>query len=158
MRLSLRFVIPLALALAALAYAVTPLVDRLTERWFTRDLDLRSTLIANAIDGPLSMFVSSGNPALVRQYFERIARDERLYAIGLCTSPTAQLFASSSMPPAVRCSDAGRFAKEGGNIISTGPGPLLVSVVPVPAIGGDARLILMHDMSFITRRSEETRR
>jgi trehalose 6-phosphate synthase len=63
MRLSLRFVIPLALALAALAYAVTPLVDRLTERWFTRDLDLRSTLIANAIDGPLSMFVSSGNPA-----------------------------------------------------------------------------------------------
>jgi trehalose 6-phosphate synthase len=158
MRLSLRFVIPLALALAALAYAVTPLVDRLTERWFTRDLDLRSTLIANAIDGPLSMFVSSGNPALVRQYFERIARDERLYALGLCTGSAAQLVASSSMPSEVRCSETERFAKDDGNIISTGPGPLLVSVVPVPAIGGNARLILLHDMSFITRRSEETRR
>jgi len=158
MRLSLRFVIPLALALAALAYAVRPLVDRLTDRWFIRDLDLRSTLIVNAIDGPLSMFVSAGNPAPVRQYFERIARDERLYAIGLCIRPSSQLIASSSMPAAINCAETGRFAKAGGSVISTGPGPLLVSVVPVPAIGAEAQLILLHDMSFMTRRSEETQR
>ena len=32
MRLSLRFIIPLVVALAAIAYAVVPLVDRLTLR------------------------------------------------------------------------------------------------------------------------------
>jgi trehalose 6-phosphate synthase len=158
MRLSLRFVIPLALALAALAYGVTPLVDRLTERWFTRDLDLRAKLIANAIDGPLSVFVAAGNPAPVRHYFERIARDERLYAIGLCTSETARIVASASMPADVRCSDTGDLAAEEGKIISTGPGPLLISVVPVTSIGTNARLVMLHDMSFMTRRSEETKR
>lgn len=34
MRLSLRFVLPLLLALTAIAYAVLPLVDGLTLRWF----------------------------------------------------------------------------------------------------------------------------
>jgi trehalose 6-phosphate synthase len=62
------------------------------------------------------------------------------------------------MPGEVRCNETDRFARDGGNIISTGPGPLLVSIVPVPAIGPDARLIILHDMSFITRRSQETQR
>ena len=44
MPLSLRFVVPLALALAAIAYAVVPLVDRLTFQWFVRDLDTRGAL------------------------------------------------------------------------------------------------------------------
>src|SRR5262249_58223024 len=34
MRLSLRFILPLALTLAAIAYAVVPLVDRFTRQWF----------------------------------------------------------------------------------------------------------------------------
>ena len=84
MRLSLRFIIPLALTLAALAYAVTPLVDRLTLRWFTRDLDLRASLIANTIEGPLAEFISTNDPRAVRRFFDRVARDERLYALALC--------------------------------------------------------------------------
>src|SRR5688572_24961766 len=91
MRLSLRFIVPLAIALAALAYAVIPLVDRLTLKWFTRDLELRSSLIANAIDGPLGAFIASGNPGAVQQYFTRIVLDERLYGIGLCPSPTSHV-------------------------------------------------------------------
>ncbi len=50
MRLSLRFIIPLLLALTAIAYAVVPLVDQLTLRWFVRDMDIRSRLIANTIE------------------------------------------------------------------------------------------------------------
>ena len=52
MPLSLRFVVPLALALAAIAYAVVPLVDRLTFQWFVRDLDTRGALIAKAAQVP----------------------------------------------------------------------------------------------------------
>ena len=53
MRLSLRFVLPLAITLAAIAYAVIPLVDRFTLQWFVRDLDIRTSLIANTIQDPL---------------------------------------------------------------------------------------------------------
>jgi hypothetical protein len=41
-RLSLRFIPPLALVLGLFAYAVVPLMDNLTLRWFVRDLDIRS--------------------------------------------------------------------------------------------------------------------
>jgi len=58
MRLSLRFILPLALTLAAIAYAVIPLVDRFTLQWFVRDLDIRTSLIANTIQDPLG--TSSG--------------------------------------------------------------------------------------------------
>ncbi len=57
MRLSLRFVLPLLLALAAIAYAVLPLVDTLTLRWFVRDLDIRASLIANTVQEPLQDLV-----------------------------------------------------------------------------------------------------
>ena len=46
MRLSLRFLVPLILALALLAYFVVPQVDALTLRWFVRDLDSRAQLAA----------------------------------------------------------------------------------------------------------------
>ena len=52
MSLSLRFILPLVLALAAMAYGVLPLVDQLTLRWFVRDLDIRAGLIANAVQEP----------------------------------------------------------------------------------------------------------
>jgi len=53
MRLSLRFVMPLILVLAGIAYGVAPLVDKLTLSWFMRELDIRSSLIANTIEEPL---------------------------------------------------------------------------------------------------------
>jgi len=53
MSLSLRFILPLMLALAAIAYSVVPLVDQLTLRWFVRDLDIRAELVANSLQEPL---------------------------------------------------------------------------------------------------------
>ena len=46
MRLSLRFIIPLLIAIGAAAYVAVPLADSLILRWFVRDLDARSSLIA----------------------------------------------------------------------------------------------------------------
>ena len=48
-RLSIRFILPLALALGLFAYAVVPLVDDMTLRWFVRDLDARSQMVSSAL-------------------------------------------------------------------------------------------------------------
>jgi trehalose 6-phosphate synthase len=106
----------------------------------------------------LSSFVASGNPVSVQQYFTRIVRDERLFGIGLCTSEKARLVASAGLPAEVQCDALHALEAPGGKILNKDTGPLLVTVVPVEAIAPSARLILLHDMSFITRRSEETRR
>ena len=61
MRLSLRFVVPLLVALAIFAYAALPLVDRLMLRWFRRDLEVRANLIATTVDDPLHTLIRTGD-------------------------------------------------------------------------------------------------
>jgi trehalose 6-phosphate synthase len=60
LRLSLRFLVPLLLAMTALAYVSVPLVDSLTLRWFVRDLDLRSAFLSHAIEESIGEYLASG--------------------------------------------------------------------------------------------------
>ena len=77
MRISLRFIIPLALALAAIAYAVVPLVDNFTLKWFVRDLDIRTKLIATAVQESDQLGSRSERPALLLHHLLLAgARDE----------------------------------------------------------------------------------
>ena len=84
MRLSLRFLIPLLLALGAFAWAAVPLVDALMLRWFVRDLDIRANLIVNTVREPLGALVRDGSTVNIKAYFDRLTQDERIYAVGLC--------------------------------------------------------------------------
>src|SRR2546426_1840596 len=105
MRLSLRFIIPLFLALGALAYAVVPLVDRLTLQWFERDLDLRASLIASTVQEPLRDLIRAGNRSRLLQFFSRISQDERLYALGFCPLGRGEPIATPTLPAEVRRSE-----------------------------------------------------
>jgi trehalose 6-phosphate synthase len=159
MRLSLRFIVPLLIVLAAFAYAVIPLVDRLTVRWFMRDLDIRASLIANTVQEPIQNSIRYGDHARVVQALTRITEDERVYAAAFCESPLATPLAAGALPEHIRCADLSGFAGEAGHVFTSPQGPLLISVRELTAAGtrvGD--LVLIHDMSFVTRRSEETRR
>src|SRR5512132_3100884 len=83
-RLSLRFIAPLTLTLAVLAYALVPLVDNLTLRWWTNDLDMRARLIANTLQEQLAEYVSQESWTRVHVLFTHALQDERLYAIAYC--------------------------------------------------------------------------
>lgn len=159
MRLSLRFILPLLLVLAGIAWGVAPLVDRFTLRWFVKDLDIRSTLIVNTIQEPLLELLQAGRKAMVAEYFNRITRDERLYGIGFCPTASGDAIASRSLPEQIHCHDLENWTGPGEHLLATAQGPLHVTVLPMAseaAPGG--RLVLVHDMSFITRRSEESQR
>jgi trehalose 6-phosphate synthase len=159
MRLSLRFIVPLVLALAAIAYAVVPLVDRLTIRWFERDLDSRSNLIANTVQEPLRDLVATGNRAKIAQLFTSITRDERVYAVGFCTSPSSRIMATPTLPSEVSCATLGTFAGAPELLLDSEHGPLYVSVRPLAdAAGVVGSLVLVHDMSIVASRSAETRK
>ncbi len=158
MRLSLRFVLPLLLVLAAIAYAVTPLVDRLTLSWFVHDLDSRSALIANTIQEPLLEQLVAGKRIKILEFFNRITQDERLFAVGYCATPTSKALATHSLPPEIRCAELHRW--EGpDHLLESAKGLLHVTVQTMPTEAAPSgRLVLVHDMSFVTRRSEETKR
>ncbi len=159
MKLSLRFVLPLMLVLAAIAYAVGPVVDRLTLRWFLGDLDMRATLVANAVRERMQQELAAGEKERIVSFFNRLSEDERLYAVGYCASPSAELLASRLFPPEIRCDDLQQWEVPDDHLLQGGPGPLHVSIAPLASDAApDGRLVLVHDMSFITRRSAETRR
>jgi trehalose 6-phosphate synthase len=158
MSLSLRFILPLILALAAIAYAVVPLVDRLTLRWFVRDLDIRAELIANSMQEPLQEHLRAGQKGKTQLYFSRLTQDERLFGVGFCPEGGA-LIASRGFPPAIRCDDLARFGDPAARLLESGQGPLHVAVRAIEQEGHRlGKLVLVHDMSFVERRSEETKR
>ena len=61
LRLQLRFLIPLLLTLVAAAYLTVPLLDQLTLRWFSRDLNIRGELVANTLAEPVIDAMSPRN-------------------------------------------------------------------------------------------------
>jgi trehalose 6-phosphate synthase len=159
-RLSLRFLVPLMFALAAFAYAAVPLADSLMLRWFTRDLDTRANLIAATAQEPLAELIRSGSGARIGSYFNRLLQDERLYAVGLCFADGSGPVATRGFPDSLRCADVAPAADGPRPVLRTMRGGVLhVSVRPVEVDGASpAQLVLVHDMTFVERRSEETRR
>jgi trehalose 6-phosphate synthase len=157
LRLTLRFVLPLLLILAALAYAVMPLVDRLTLRWFTSDLDLRARLIANTIDEPLEALLALEDSIRIRQFFTHMAQDERLHAMALCTGPAAPAISTPAFPAGVSCAEADGFAGR-RELRRTGDALLVFSIRPLTAGGRvGTHVVLVHDMTFVDSRTREVR-
>ncbi len=160
MRLSLRFILPLAAVLIVIAYTTVPLMDKLIERWFVRDLDMRSQLITNSIKEPLLERLAGGSTSRIGSYFNRITQDERLYAIGFCDATSGALIVTKKFPADIRCETIGQFSSGNGHVTEKKSGMTLhVTVEPVESEGVFAgRLVFVHDLGFIQRRSAETRK
>ena len=157
--LSLRFIAPLTIMLAILAYALVPLVDRLTLRWWTNDLDMRSQLIANTMQEPLVDLVESGASARVSHLFAQAVKDERLYAIAYCNLQGRVEYRTPTYPEELRCGEGLDSAAHHTLIRGSPTGPLHVTWFRVPSTGeAIGTLVLVHDMSFVERRSADTRK
>ncbi|HEY1286916.1 MAG TPA: trehalose-6-phosphate synthase [Burkholderiales bacterium] len=161
MPLSLRFVVPLALALAAIAYAVVPLVDRLTFQWFVRDLDTRGAAIAKTAQEPLTELITDNqNPRQkVLRYFDRIIQDQRIYALGYCDRGGRIAYATAAFPKDIRCSTS-KGNEEKNWVLQRPEGPLHVSQNRIVGADGSGygELVVVTDMSFVERRSSDTKK
>jgi len=158
LRLSLRFIVPLAIALAILAYSVVPLVDKLYLRWSVRDLDIRSKLITSTLQEPLTDLLQQGNKSKINALFARALRDERLFALGYCDEKGGMLYRTPTFPQDLSCTSPGQSAGKTGLLLKSPQGLLHVAVSPLAYEGMPAgTLILVHDMSYVERRSTDTR-
>lgn len=190
LRLQLRFLLPLVVTLVTAAYLAVPLMDQVTLRWFSRDLNSRGVLVANALSDSIVNALADKRLARLGPLFERTAQDERLFALGLC-SPNGRLLARTAQFPVgldcaaamTRSGDAdARLELAGGavhlgvqDILDPRPAPRLPAMADpagettaadsdvVAGVAGMppvlvARLLLLHDLSFIERRSQDTRR
>jgi trehalose-6-phosphate synthase len=158
-RLSLRFILPLALVLGLFAYAIVPLVDSLTLRWFVKDLDTRSQLLASALHEPLLEYVPRGDRKKIDQLLNRSLQDERLYALAFCSPAGKLLYKTVTYPESLGCSMPQTQDGKMQSLVRLPQGSLHVThnalISDTQNIGS---LVLVHDMSFIERRSADTRK
>lgn len=159
LRLQLRFLVPLLATLALAAAAALPLLDQLTLRWFARDLNIRGTALASALSESVADAIDSGRPARLAPLFDRTVQDERLVAIALCSSGDRFLVRTAGYPDALDCARARAVAQLLQPRFDLPTGPVHVGVHPVNAEQATREvLVLLHDLSFVDRRSADTRR
>src|SRR5262245_27158971 len=154
MRYWFRFLVPLALVLAAIAYGVVPLVDQLTLRWSVRDLDMRAQLIARAVEESLVGLLTDPARAAVRAqrvqaFLNRVITDERIFAIGYCDRSGSLLYKTPTLPADIPCPEAPASIQSSGLLMKHARGPLHVAMAPIAFEGGYlGTLLIVHDMSF----------
>jgi len=159
LHLSLRFIIPLAIALALLAYAVVPLVDRLALKWFSRDLDIRSSLVSSTLQDPLAELVVLKERTRITALLQKATQDERLLALGVCDNDSKLLYRTSAFPKQISCSPEQPVATTNDHMIKLPQGPVHVVRTPLHFENAEiGSLVLVHDMSFVERRSADTRK
>lgn len=162
MRLSLRFVFPLALVLGLLVWAVVPFIESFTTRWAVSDLDLRAKLIASTIDNRLFEVIDNDNTRTkknVQSFFDRIMQNERLFALGFCDDKRILLYQTDRFPGTISCSQiAPAIERRPSEIISLPKGLVHVAYFPMQGSGRLlGELVLVHDMSFVQNRSDTTK-
>jgi trehalose-6-phosphate synthase len=158
LRLQLRFLVPLILVVSAAAYLALPLMDRLTLRWFARDLSMRGTLVASALSESIADALPDPRGRKLQALFNRAVQDERLVAIGLCSTAKKLIRSTPTFPKDLDCDQAETIAALPDPLLHMGGGAVHVGVYPVTSESGNiAEIVLLQDLSFIERRSKDTR-
>ena len=198
-RLQLRFLLPLVGVVIVTAWLVLPVVDGITLRWFSRDLDSRGAVVANALSDSVVEALRANRPHQLEKLFDRAVQDERLFAIGLCSPDGRMLERTPAFPSALNCFNALEISSKRDPRLLLNGGPVHVAMHDVidqphpvaaaeaasevagapPAAGAGSalaaaaaaseavvqtepvtvgRLVLLHDLSFIEKRSQDTRR
>jgi trehalose 6-phosphate synthase len=179
LHLQLRFLLPLIATLIVVAYLAVHLMDGMTLRWFSRDVNSRGTLVANALSDSVAEAIDTSRLERLRPLFDRTVKGERLFAIGLCSPDGRLLLATSAFPGTLTCQAALELSEQIDPRLALTGGAVHVGVHDVmghlaahdaaqqanaaedadagpPALLG--RLVLVHDMSFIELRSQDSRR
>lgn len=157
-QLSMRFIVPLALVLALFGYFAIPWMENLTVRWFVRDLDTRSQLVSSTLQQPLLNYLEDNDAARINDAFSRAIQDERLYALAFCDPDGTLRYKTDTYPVSLDCRQ-GADGEDANPVVRLPRGPVHVSSRELSQDGISAgRLILVQDMSFIERRSEDTKK
>jgi trehalose 6-phosphate synthase/phosphatase len=152
----LRFALPVIVLAATATLIAMPFIDRLITEWFRGDVELRAALVMKSTEGPVAQLLERDARGELAAYLDRVAGDERLVAIHVCTADGHTLVATPRSPPGVTCS-AGAIAAPAGGLVTSPQGSVQVSRFPIPGTSPEAFMLIAHDLSFADRRRSTAR-
>jgi len=149
-----------AIAVAAaiiMIAALAPLASVIVEGWLRRDVELRARLVFRSIRDQVAAGISATPYTDLKPFFERLTEDERILALGFCTSSGQLLYATRYLPKSVTCESLSRTKDDSFTVISEGGDQIHISVFPISAGSISGHLLLLHDLSYIDARVNEVR-
>jgi len=165
---ALKFVVVLVVGLGLLTLLASVLLNDTTRSWHERDLDLRARLaVSGARTALLQQWQPEGGKKLEALLTE-LTRDERILAAAACDTELNLLARTRDFPPQFECSRVGAdvqvtLAQPPGERVNWKTKAILpggeVHVSATPIEDGDhiaGFVVLVHDMSFVSRREATT--
>jgi trehalose 6-phosphate synthase/phosphatase len=155
----LRFVLPLALASAVVAYFAMPHIDRMLAEWFRGDIELRASLIEGSMEERLTDLISRHDKAGVRKYLSRVAADQRISAILVCDADGALFYRTAPTPAEIGCSLSAAPKPGASQIIRLASGAMHVAGFQIARPDAPAfSVFVVHDLGFAASRQTRARR
>ncbi|MBI5067527.1 MAG: trehalose-6-phosphate synthase [Deltaproteobacteria bacterium] len=159
MRSALRLLLPLLLVLALVAWGAAEVSSRSARAWAEKDLGARARLVLTGVHEQLAGRLASGERRRARDLLEDLARDERLVAAALCDGAQRTFAATAAMPDALGCGVWQELGADGLEVTrEVAGGTVHVSLLPISEGPERGWLVLIHDLSWVSRRAESTRR
>jgi trehalose 6-phosphate synthase len=149
-------VIYAALAIAGTALiiaAIAPLASTVVQRWSQRDVELRSRLIFNAIRDQVAGGLAAAGSVTLVPFFERIAQDERVLALGFCGERSQLERATKRMPGSIACASVSRTKTDTFATVLDSGHRLLVGAFPLTTASARGHLLILHDLTFVDERA-----
>jgi trehalose 6-phosphate synthase len=144
-------------AILLIIITVTPLMTTIVEGWSRRDVELRSRLVFRSIEDRVTNAISVAGSSELTSYFEHLAEDEKLIALGFCDESGKLTNATKLLPKTLKCEDLPQGAGESFSTLRTASGRYLVSVFPITAGEKKGHVVLLHDLNFVDDRAREAR-
>jgi len=144
-------------AILLIIITVTPLMTTIVEGWSRRDVELRSRLVFRSIEDRATNAISVAGSSDLTSYFEHLAEDEKLIALGFCDESGKLTNATKLLPKTLKCEDLPQGAGESFSTLRTDSGRYLVSVFPITAGEKKGHVVLLHDLNFVDDRAREAR-
>jgi trehalose 6-phosphate synthase len=138
-----------------LALAFAPFSKGLIEQWSRSDVEARSRLVYNSIQGPVVRALSNAAWDRLGSIFEGVAQDERILAVGLCDDAGRLVEPTKLMPATFSCQKVARSESESFSTIVNDGRRILVGSFPIVDRDQKAYLVVLSDLSFIEVRSGE---
>ena len=155
----LRFVLPLALASAVVAYFAMPHIDQMLAEWFRGDIELRASLIEGSMEERLADLVSHHDKTGVRKYLSRATADKRISAILVCDSDGTLFYRTAPTADEVSCSLSSAPNPGTSQIIRTASGAMHVAGFQIARPDKPAFTVFVaHDLGFAASRQTRARR
>ena len=155
----LRFVLPLALASAVVAYVAMPHIDQMLAEWFRGDIELRASVIEGSLEERLADLVGRHDTVGVRKYLSRVVADKRISAILVCDADGTLFYRTAPTPPEISCALNAVPSPGSSEIIRLPTGAVhvagfLIAHPDKPAFS----VFVVHDLGFAATRQTRARR